>query len=326
MSTWLCLRRRGDFTGADCRGPVVTRTLSPTHGPATIPLLSDGTSWPRRSGHTRPVVARVAVSVPYYGVAVPYAEGAVAGRHRATGGRRLLRISWVGTSLYFVHRCRLVFLVTLVTLIIGACASPSVPPAPTAPPGLRSVETATALPALTWTPLPTSTPTRLPTSTPTRLPTSTPTPLPTSTPRPTTRSGNVIDGTIVKQESLTLGSLDGVLGGYMGAHTCPASQYPIDVYRIQFRTRDREGEEIVVQADLRFPKVESETEFPLFVYGSGTTGVANACATLNEFRDRRAWGNYRAHLSAYATQGYITAIANWQGFDDPDQTHPYFVA
>ncbi len=39
-----------------------------------------------------------------------------------------------------------------------------------------------------------------------------------------------------------------------------------------------------------------------------------------------AWGNYRAHLSAYATQGYITAIANWQGFDDPDQTHPYFVA
>jgi pimeloyl-ACP methyl ester carboxylesterase len=41
---------------------------------------------------------------------------------------------------------------------------------------------------------------------------------------------------------------------------------------------------------------------------------------------RRAWGNYRAGLSAYATQGYITAIANWQGFDDPDQTHPYFVA
>ena len=107
---------------------------------------------------------------------------------------------------------------------------------------------------------------------------------------------------------------------------CPTSQYPLDVYRIQFRTRDRLGTEIVVQADLRFPKVESETEFPVFVYGSGTTGIANECATLNEYRDRRRWGNYRAHLSAYATQGYITAIANWQGFDDPDQTHPYFVA
>jgi pimeloyl-ACP methyl ester carboxylesterase len=86
------------------------------------------------------------------------------------------------------------------------------------------------------------------------------------------------------------------------------------------------GEEITIQADLRFPRVASETEFPLFVYGSGTTGIANECATLNEYMNRRAWGNYRAHLSAYATQGYITAIANWQGFDDPDQTHPYFVA
>jgi predicted esterase len=98
------------------------------------------------------------------------------------------------------------------------------------------------------------------------------------------------------------------------------------VYRIRFRTRDREGAEITVQADLRFPKVESETEFPLFVYGSGTTGIANECATLNEYLGKRAWGNYRGHLSAYATQGYITAIANWQGFDDLDQTHPYFVA
>jgi hypothetical protein len=112
----------------------------------------------------------------------------------------------------------------------------------------------------------------------------------------------------------------------MSAQTCPASQYPVEVYRIQFRTRDHEGTEITVQADLRFPKVASETAFPLFVYGSGTTGIANECATLNEHLGRRKWGNYRAHLSAYTTQGYITAIANWQGFDDPDQTHPYFVA
>ena len=120
--------------------------------------------------------------------------------------------------------------------------------------------------------------------------------------------------------------MDNVLHAYLPAQTCPVSQYPLDVYRIQFRTRDYMGNEIVVQADLRFPIVATETEFPLFVYGSGTTGIANECATLNEYRDRRAWGNYRAHLSAYATQGYITAIANWQVFDDPDQTHPYFVA
>jgi pimeloyl-ACP methyl ester carboxylesterase len=145
-------------------------------------------------------------------------------------------------------------------------------------------------------------------------------------PLPPTRWGTVVEGSAARQESLAIGQVDHILHAYMQAHRCPASQYPLDVYRIQFRTRDREGAEIVVQADLRFPRVETETAFPLFVYGSGTTGIANECATLNEYKDKRAWGNYRAHLSAYATQGYITAIANWQGFDDPDRTHPYFVA
>ncbi|MGD9028941.1 MAG: lipase family protein [Anaerolineae bacterium] len=133
-------------------------------------------------------------------------------------------------------------------------------------------------------------------------------------------------GSVAKQESLSLDEVDSVLGAYLPAHTCPISRYPIDVYLIQFRTRDRAGAEVVVQAELRIPKVETRAEFPLFVYGSGTTGIANECATLEEYLAGRKWGNYRAHLSAYATQGYITAIANWQGFDDPNQTHPYFVA
>lgn len=231
----------------------------------------------------------------------------------------------VSDSPYRVNRSRLLFLVTLSALILAACGpSPTVPPAPTAAPGLQPVVTST--PSPTPTGLPTSAPTALPTSAPTAIPTSTPTPLPTSTPLPPTQPGTVVEGSVTRQESLSIGQVDSILHAYLPAQMCPTSQYPLDVYRIQFRTRDREGTEIEVQADLRFPKVESETEFPLFVYGSGTTGIANECATLLEYMNRRAWGNYRAHLSAYATQGYITAIANWQGFDDPDQTHPYFVA
>jgi pimeloyl-ACP methyl ester carboxylesterase len=135
-----------------------------------------------------------------------------------------------------------------------------------------------------------------------------------------------VEGSVVKQESLSIAKLDSVLDGYLPDETCPISRYPVDVYRIQFRTRDHAGREVIAQADLRLPRVETETTFPLFVYGSGTTGIANECATLKEYGAGRSWGNYRAHLSAYATQGYITAIANWQGFDDPHQTHPYFVA
>jgi hypothetical protein len=214
--------------------------------------------------------------------------------------------------------------------MLAGCAplQAAVQRAPTSLPWTRMPPTATATstPPPTPTQLPTATPTVPPTSTPTPLPTSTPTPLPpTPTALPPTRPGSVVEGSVVKQESLSLAGVNSVLHAYLPEEACPTSQYPVDVYRIWFRTRDRLGQEITVQADLRFPRVESVTAFPLFVYGSGTTGIANECATLNEHRGRRSWGNYRGHLSAYATQGYITAIANWQGFDDPHRTHPYFV-
>jgi hypothetical protein len=239
--------------------------------------------------------------------------------------------------IHSLHRCRSLFFVALMALMLGACVPSPVKLAESAEAMvLAPTDLPTLLPpTLTSTPLP-PTPAQLPTATqlpptPTQLPTATPLPPaptepPTSTPLPPTRSGTIVEGTISKQESLALDKIDRVLGGYLSTQMCPASQYPIDIYRIWFRTRDRAGEAIAVQAEIYVPRVQIEKEFPLFVYGSGTTGIANECATLNEYRASRRWGNYRAHLSAYATQGYIAAIANWQGFDDPNQTHPYFVA
>jgi len=159
------------------------------------------------------------------------------------------------------------------------------------------------------------------------LPTPTPhPPTPTPTPLPAAQSGTVVQDMTRKHESLSVDEVDNLLVAFLPSHTHLPSQYPVDTYRIWFRTRDRDGMLIAIQADLRFPQVDVATEFPLFVYGSGTTGIANDCATLNEQFTGRKWGNYRSFLSAFATQGYITAIANWQGFDDRDQTHPYFVA
>ena len=224
---------------------------------------------------------------------------------------------WFWVALTALLLASLTFLI-LVVYMSSLSASPA--------PASLSTATPTPLPASTSTPTPPSTSTSTPLPTSTSTPTPIPLPTSTSTPLPPAQSRTVVEGSIAKQESLSIAQVDSILHAYLPTETCPTSQYPVEVYRIQFRTRDRVGKEITVQADLRVPKVETETEFPLFVYGSGTTGIANECATLNEYMDRRAWGNYRAHLSAYATQGYITAIANWQGFDDPDQMHPYFVA
>jgi len=176
--------------------------------------------------------------------------------------------------------------------------------------------------------LPESPPSSAPTiSAPLSLPT--PTPLPptlTPSPAPTTPPGTVVEAMTVKHELVSIDGIDELLPQFLHARCLVPALYDVDVYRIWFRTRDENDNLIAVQADLRFPRVADPTEFPVFVYGAGTTGIASKCAPLNEQFAGRNWGNYRTHMLSYASQGFITIIANWEGYDDRDRTHPYFVA
>jgi pimeloyl-ACP methyl ester carboxylesterase len=74
------------------------------------------------------------------------------------------------------------------------------------------------------------------------------------------------------------------------------------------------------------PKVDAPTEFPLFVYGAGTTGINNLCAPLDEDTRGRNWGHYQVYLLSYAAQGFITLLPHWQGYDDQTRKHNYFIA
>ena len=159
------------------------------------------------------------------------------------------------------------------------------------------------------------------------LPTPTPLPpTPTPTPLPSLGTGTVVEEMSRRHEILSPGKVDEALATFLPAHARRGAQYGVETYRIWLRTRDENDRVISIQADLRFPRVEAATEFPVFVYGSGTTGLANRCACLNEQFVGNDWGNYRRHMLSYTSQGYITILPNWQGYDDRDRTHPYFVA
>ena len=162
---------------------------------------------------------------------------------------------------------------------------------------------------------------------PLKLPTPTPLPpTPTPTPLPATKSGTIVRDMTRRHETLSTIEIDQLLAGFLPSNNLVPAQYAVDTYRVWFRTRDENGLVIAIQADVRFPRVEETGTFPVFVYGSGTTGIANRCGTLNEQFAGRNWGDYRSHMTSYAAQGYITILANWQGFDHQDATHPYFVA
>ena len=112
---------------------------------------------------------------------------------------------------------------------------------------------------------------------------------------------------------------------YPGNNQLPA-QFAVDRFKLRFKSRNELGHWVSVRAEMFVPKVDAPVEFPLFVYGAGTTGIDNLCAPLDEDTRGRNWGQYQIHLFSYAAQGFITVLPHWQGYDDQTRTHNYFIA
>lgn len=112
---------------------------------------------------------------------------------------------------------------------------------------------------------------------------------------------------------------------YPNNNQIPA-QFAVDRFKIRFRSRNELGHWISTRAEVFVPRVDAVAEFPLFVYGAGTTGIGNLCAPLDEDTHGRNWGQYQAHLFSYAAQGFIAVMPHWQGYDDQTRTHNYFIA
>lgn len=106
----------------------------------------------------------------------------------------------------------------------------------------------------------------------------------------------------------------------------PVGNYAIDVYHLRYKTVARNERVTEVKARLFVPQVSEPTDFPILVYGPGTTGLNDECAPLNEGTYSGYWGAYHTTMLEYTAQGLIGVLPNYQGFDDGNQTHPYFIA
>ncbi|HYD35201.1 MAG TPA: alpha/beta fold hydrolase [Vitreimonas sp.] len=65
---------------------------------------------------------------------------------------------------------------------------------------------------------------------------------------------------------------------------------------------------------------------PVIVYGSGTSGLAPACAPSLENVEKSNIGNYANQMISLASLGYLVIFPDYEGFFNPSTTHPYFVA
>jgi dienelactone hydrolase len=112
---------------------------------------------------------------------------------------------------------------------------------------------------------------------------------------------------------------------YVYGNSLPA-QYSVDWYQIRFTTTDGKGQSLPVTAQVLVPRGGQPAEFPVYVFGAGTTGLGEACAPSRERPLERDWGDFEAHLLSYAARGYVAVMPDYAGFSDPVRHQYYYVA
>ncbi|MFN2321986.1 MAG: lipase family protein [Trueperaceae bacterium] len=137
-------------------------------------------------------------------------------------------------------------------------------------------------------------------------------------------AGRLVEATFVERWTpLEVQQRAGVAFGGFGA---PTIENPVDLWLLRFTTTRFDGAVVVVRARAFTPVDPARGAAPLLVYGSGTTGVAAACAPSREYERATPLGYYRELLAPYAGRGVATVFPDYVGFEDADRPQAYFHA
>ena len=136
--------------------------------------------------------------------------------------------------------------------------------------------------------------------------------------------GDVLDSEFMTAHSIA--AIRPIVTNFYPEDQAMAPRYAVDEYQVRLTSLNRDGEPIEILAQLYIPRTEDATELPVYVMGAGSSGLVDACAPSREQPAVQNWGSYRAFLLSIATQGYITIMPDYAGFNDPDSIQPYYVA
>jgi len=136
--------------------------------------------------------------------------------------------------------------------------------------------------------------------------------------------GSVVE--VVYEERLSAEAVRTAAGPAFGRFGPPSVANAVDIYRLRYATTGLEGEVAIVTAALFVPVEPVRGSAPLYVFGSGTTGLADVCAPSREADLPQPLGMYRSYLAPYAGQGLVTVFPDYLGFEDPTRPQAYFHA
>lgn len=100
---------------------------------------------------------------------------------------------------------------------------------------------------------------------------------------------------------------------------------PITKVLMKYTSIDTSGQQIEEYARVYVPRAANLTNIPVIVLAPGTTGIGDECAASLEDPAKANWANYESHAAAYAGQGYVVVIPDYEGMRDSSRIHHYMV-
>ena len=104
----------------------------------------------------------------------------------------------------------------------------------------------------------------------------------------------------------------------------PRAGNSVDVYRLFIRSIHPSGVETEVRVQLFVPDVSSDEIRGAYLFAPGSTGLINPCRASREHEAGIRWGLYRAHVLAFAGNGFVGILPDYQGYEDWNLIQPYF--
>jgi predicted esterase len=135
--------------------------------------------------------------------------------------------------------------------------------------------------------------------------------------------GQLLSGS--KTAEFTAEQINSAQRGFFSLSPGTSAKNGVDRHVINYVSQDKDGKPITILGQVFVPKLPEGTVMPVYVFGAGTTGLDDHCAPSKENPAVRNWGNYLQHMLVYASQGYIVVFPDYEGFNDPDRIHHYFI-
>jgi hypothetical protein len=106
----------------------------------------------------------------------------------------------------------------------------------------------------------------------------------------------------------------------------PRAAYAVDIYELMVSSRHPSGVMTPVRVQLFVPVADASELRGAYLFAPGSTGLINPCRPSREHEAGIRWGLYRAHVLAFAGQGFIGILPDYQGYEDWNLIQPYFHA